>query len=75
MDRNQGLMEYAQSLVYKQTATAELHAHLFYPEGHLDSDCRPAIAFFSAGVGTMCDQPIRSPLLALSRTRGRLDHL
>lgn len=50
MDRTQGLMDSASSLVFKEASGVELHAHLFYPQGHQATDQRTAIAFFSAGV-------------------------
>jgi len=50
MDRTQGLMDDASSLVFKETATTELRAHIFNPHGHQETDRRTAVAFFSAGV-------------------------
>ena len=50
MDRTQGLMDEASSLVFKETATAELRAHIFNPREHQETDQRTAVAFFSAGV-------------------------
>ena len=50
MDRTRGLMDEASSLVFKETGTAELRAHIFNPQGHRETDQRTAVAFFSAGV-------------------------
>ena len=43
-------MDEAVSLVYKETPTGTLQAHLFYPKGHEETDTRTAIAFFSSGL-------------------------
>ena len=43
------IFEGADKLLYKRTATAQLHLHLFRPEGHQNSDHRAAIVFFFGG--------------------------
>ncbi len=43
-------MEEASTLVFKETSSTELVAHVFYPRGHSESDQRTAVAFFSAGM-------------------------
>ncbi len=50
MDRTQKLMDEAAALIYKETGNAQLHAHIFYPAGHQETDERSVIAFFAAGV-------------------------
>jgi acetyl esterase/lipase len=37
------------SVTYKMVGDKELKLHIFYPEGHSPSDCRPAIVFFFGG--------------------------
>jgi acetyl esterase/lipase len=36
-------------VLYKSVGDVKLHLHVFEPEGHKPSDCRPAIVFFFGG--------------------------
>ena len=50
MYRTQGLMNEASTLVFKETSTGKLRAHLFSPPGCRGKDRRTAVVFFSAGL-------------------------
>jgi len=46
VDRNRALLERAESLVYRETETRSLLAHVFKPPGGLGTRDRPAMLFF-----------------------------
>ena len=70
MDQSSVLMDEASSLVFKETSNAQLHAFLFFPEGHVETDERTAVSFFSAGVWDNCKISQFAPHCLHFRNRG-----